>query len=353
MKLFTRYIALLLMAVLFCSCGERAENRGIFAPSRLNYVKGQDGVSSIPFDNNTTLWTFADTIIPLDGKEKTAQGSQGDQYTMISNSLAWTEKVTAENVTHIQFSYHKESGKVAQFIKNRRGENPLRHRFWALDGVRIGDRVYVYYAHIYVPDPVKFLEFSVKYIGLAVWDIPADWKPGNGFRFMRIGALFPEGYPFFGAAAMIRDGYLYTAGHSKRDGAGFPLSFARVKTCDIENPGSYEYLDGQGRWTGDFRECAYFFNDVSGECSLSYNSCDRVYDVFYARVFTGETLHVTFRDFSSINSMKSRVIYSPPLPREGGMWAYSAKEIFSEGCRTFLIYIDPDKYQPVLLELER
>jgi len=62
---------------------------------------------------------------------------------------------------------------------------------------------------------------------------------------------------------------------------------------------------------------------------------------------------VTFRDFSSINSMKSRVIYSPPLPREGGMWAYSAKEIFSEGCRTFLIYIDPDKYQPVLLELER
>ena len=192
-------ILVFLLAVFTC-CGGNAVNRGIFAPSRLDHIKGQDGVSSIPFDENTTLWTFADTIIPINEKDKSAP----DGYTMISNSLAWTEKITPSNVSSVKFSYYTENGRVSQFIKNSRRENPLHHRLWALDGLRIGNRVYVYYAHIFVPDHTKFLEFTVKYIGLAVWDVPHNWSPGAGFDFRRTGILFPEGSPFFGAAAMIR-----------------------------------------------------------------------------------------------------------------------------------------------------
>ncbi|NLV66500.1 MAG: DUF4185 domain-containing protein [Spirochaetes bacterium] len=340
-------ILVFLLAVFTC-CGGNAVNRGIFAPSRLDHIKGQDGVSSIPFDENTTLWTFADTIIPINEKDKSAP----DGYTMISNSLAWTEKITPSNVSSVKFSYYTENGRVSQFIKNSRRENPLHHRLWALDGLRIGNRVYVYYAHIFVPDHTKFLEFTVKYIGLAVWDVPHNWSPGAGFDFRRTGILFPEGSPFFGAAAMIRDGYVYLAGHSKR-GDAHPLSFARVKSEKIGDFKAYEFLDAAGCWNSDLQQCGYFFGDVAGECSLAYSEYYGAFDLFYARMFTGETVHVSFGSFSSIPGAQGRVIYRPAPHEKGKMWPYSGKEIFSSGKTTYLIYIDPEIYQPILVEYNR
>lgn len=341
----TRSILFLSLAALLC-CGGGTANRGVFAPSRLDYIRGQDGVSSIVFDDNTTLWTFADTIIPLPG------GKEKNECTMISNSIAWTERITPGNVSSIKFTYHTENGIVAQFIKNTKREDPLHHRLWALDGLRIGSRVYVYYAHIFVPDHTKFLDFTVKYIGLAVWDIPDNWKPGDGFDFKRTGILFPGGSPFFGAAAMTRDGYIYLAGHSKR-GEAHPLSFARVKTGRVSDFRSYEFLDRDGKWTADLKKCGYFIGDVAGECSLSYNEYYGVFDLFYARMFTGETVHISFKSFSHLPSADGRVIYTPAPHEKGKMWPYSGKEIFSSGKTTYLIYIDPEIYQPILVEYNR
>ncbi len=345
------FIVFLLAAVL--CCGERTVNLGIFAPSRLEHIKGQDGVSSIAFDEKTTLWTFADTIIPAaDNNKSAAEVNTGKGCTMISNSLAWTEKINTSNVASLKFNYYMENGTVAQFIKNTRAEDPMHHRLWALDGLRIGDRVYVYYAHIFVPDYRKFLQFTVKYIGLAVWDVPRDWKPCDGFDFRRTGPLFPEGYPFFGAAVMVKDGHVYAAGHSKT-GKSHPVSFARVRVDRIGDLHSYEFLDSEGGWSKDFARCAGFLGDVAGECSLSFNEYYGVFDLFYARMFTGETVHVEFKDFSLISRMKSRVVYRPAPPEDGEMWPYSGKEIFSWDKTNYLIYIDPEIYQPILLEYKR
>ncbi|HPS58676.1 MAG TPA: hypothetical protein PK514_11280 [Spirochaetota bacterium] len=347
-----RGILVLSLATLLC-CGGSIVNRGIFAPSRLEHIRGQDGVSSIAFDDNTTLWTFADTIVPLTEKNKSAaDGHTGNGYTMISNSLARTEKITPSNVSSIKFSYYTENGIVAQFIKNTRKEDPMHHRLWALDGLRIGNRVYVYYAHIFVPDYRKFLDFSVKYIGLAVWDIPQKWRPGDGFDFKRTGVLFPGGCPFFGAAAMIRDGYVYLAGHSEKDGS-HPLSFARVKVECISDFRSYEFLDSEGKWTPDLEKCGYFLGDVAGECSLSYSEYYGVFDLFYARMFTGETVHINFNSFSRFPAAKGRVIYRPVPHEKGKMWPYSGKEIFSWNKTNYLIFIDPEIYQPILVEYNR
>lgn len=352
MKQLIRGLLVLSLAVL-TGCGGSAVNHGIFAPSRLEHIKGQDGVSSIAFDESTTLWTFADTIVPLTAKNRSAaDGHTGNGYTMISNSLAWTEKITPSNVSSIKFNYYTENGIVAQFIKNTKKENPIHHRLWALDGLRIGNRVYVYYAHIFVPDYTKFLDFTVKYIGLAVWDIPAYRKPGDGFDFKRTGRLFPEGSPFFGAAAMIRDGYIYLAGHSKRD-SSHPLSFARVKVEHISDFSLYEFLDSEGRWSNELADCGYFLGDVAGECSLSYSDYYGVFDLFYARMFTGETVHINFKSFSRVPAAKGRVIYSPAPHEKGKMWPYSGKEIFSWNKTNYLIYIDPEIYQPILVEYNR
>lgn len=338
----------LLVFLTILSCNGQAVNLGVFAPSRLEYISGQDGVSSIPFDEDMTLWTFADTIPNLQHT-----GNKGrENFVMLQNSLAWTEKITSSNVAGIKFNYYMENGNVAQFIKNTKEEDPLHYRLWALDGVRAGNTVYVYYALVHVPQFSKYLEFSVKYIGLAVWEVPPGWKPADGFKFRRTGPLFPEGYPFFGAAAMMKDGYVYLAGHSKKDGA-FPVSFARARAEHIADLKSYEYLDSTGEWTADFGRCGYFFGDVAGECSLSFNDYRGKYEMFYAGMFSGEIKNIAFSDFSLIQKADRRTIYRPPLPEKGKMWAYSAKEIFRERNRNFLIYIDPASYQPVLLEYKQ
>ncbi len=337
-----------------CSSNPSVVEHGIFAPSRHEYVLGQDGVCSIQFNESLTLWTFADTIL---GRWKNGKGpvssldSDTEMEGMISNSLAWSERITSKNFRNIKLSYMTEDGKATQFIKNRSGEDPLFHRFWALDGVRIGNRVYVYYLHVFVPDYKKMLEFRVLYSGLAVWYIPEGWKPGDTIRFKRLGPLFQGDYPAFGASAILKDGYVYLAGHFKK-GDKFPLSFARVHESMIEEPGAYEFLTRDGKWQKNITEAGEFFNDVSGECSISYNSSLNKYIVIYSRIFTGEIVAAVFSDFSRLPETETNTVYKPVKKADAPMWPYSGKEIFSQGRRIFIIYIDPLVYQPLLIELK-
>ena len=343
------------IASLFLSCDTKPSvtEHGIFAPSRHRYVLGQDGVCSIQFSDKITLWTFADTVT---GKWKNGKGpvtslkNDTEMEGMLSNSIAWSRKITSKNFRNIELSFITDEGKVTQFIKNREDEDPRYHRFWALDGVRIKNRVYVWYLHVFVPDYRKMLEFRVLYSGLAVWDIPEGWKPGAPVQFRRLGRFFGGEYPAFGASAMVREGYVYLAGHFKKDDR-FPLSFARVRENMVEDPGAYEFLSGEGAWQKKIGKAGAFFGDVSGECSLSYNRSLGRYLVVYSRVFTGEVAASAFSDFKDIPSASSVTVYTPSKKGDAPIWPYSAKEIFSEGRRVFVIYIDPVLYQPLLLEL--
>ncbi len=328
---------------------------GIFAPSRLESVIGQDGVCSINFSEDITLWTFADTIT---GRWKSDKGRlSGDKNEavmegMLSNSIAWSEKITEKNFKEIKLSFYKENGHAAQFIKNRKDENPLKHRFWALDGFRDGERVYVYYLHVYVPDPSRLLEFDVLYVGLAKWDIPRGWKPGERMDFKRLGPVFGKGAPYFGAAVMKRDGYVYLAGHYKKNFLEFPLSIARARAGDVENSRAYSFLSRSGEWTGDIRDAGPFLGDVSGECSLSYNDYLNEYIIIYSEIFTGNIKSVGFKDFTGLPSAEKKVILKIKKESGSAMWPYSGKEIFSSGSSLFLIYIDQVRYQPFLVELK-
>ncbi len=345
------------MPVNITSCVYKPQSieHGIFASSRLESVIGQDGVCSIKFSDEVTLWTFADTIT---GRWKSEKGRlEADKNEafidgMISNSIAWSEKITERNYKNIKLFFYKENNKIAQFIKNNKNENPLNHRFWAFDGIRSGDKVYVYYLHVYVPERADFLDFHVLYTGLARWNIPSGWKPGDRIDFQRLGPLFEKGEPFFGAAVMERNGYVYLAGHFKKNTNEFPLYFSRVRMEDIEKRAAYTYLSSSGDWIHDVKNAGEFSDDVSGECSLSYNEYMKEYIVIYSRIFTGDIVQVRFKDFSKLHSAKKEVVHKVKKTVGATMWAYSGKEIFSSGRNLFLIYIDPDKYQPVLVELK-
>jgi len=349
-----RYILLAVLFFLFCKSSTVVKEHGIFAPSRHNYTLGQDGVCSIDFDENTTLWTFGDTII---GKWKNNSGPEKSLKEdaiaegMISNSIAWSDKINPANFRDIKLEFLTENGKVTQFIKNNPQENPLYHRLWALDGVRVKDRVYVYFLHVFIPDYSKFLEFKILSVGIAFWKIPDGWKKGDEIHFERLDNLFTDNPPAFGASAIRHKGYVYIAGHFKK-GMSFPVAFARVKEDLITDRSSYEFLDSNGNWVANLQDAGEFFGDVSGECSISYNSCLEKFIVVYSKIFTGELMLAQFKDFSEMTSVKSLSVYKPGLKKEASMWPYSGKEIFSEGKNIFAIYIDPALYQPILVEIE-
>jgi hypothetical protein len=349
-------LSVLIISVTLTSCAHKPKviEHGIFAPSRLESVIGQDGVCSINFSEDITLWTFADTIT---GKWKSEEGrlsadkNEALMDGMLSNSIAWSEKITDKNYKNIHLNFYKEKGRAAQFIKNYKNESHNKHRFWALDGFRTGNKVYVYYLHVYVPDPSQFLNFEVRYVGLARWDIPRGWKPGDKIDFTRLGQLFSKGSPFFGAAVMERDGFVYLAGHFKNASSEFPLSFARVPVEKIEDSTSYSYLSRKGEWVSDIKSAGSFFGDITGECSLSYNNYLKEYVIVYSKVFTGEVTLVRFKDFSRIPSAEKEIVLKVYKAEGASMWPYSGKEIFSSGNSLFLIYIDPARYQPLLVEL--
>jgi hypothetical protein len=232
------YKSALIILLFFLSCTDNpvAVEHGIFAPSRLKSVIGQDGVCPIDFGDNITLWTFGDTITGTWKNDKGLLSSDQKEAIidgMISNSIAWSEKITENNYKDIPFSFYKKNGRVKQFITNNKDEDPLRHRLWAFDGFRYKDRVYVFYAHIFVPDYREFLNFEVLYTGIARWDIPQGWKIGDDFNFKRLGILFEKGSPFFGAGVMIKDDDIYLVGHFKKGKKEFPISIAKANIDDV------------------------------------------------------------------------------------------------------------------------
>ncbi len=352
---FLLFILLLIITSTSCKHSPVAADHGLFAPSRLESVIGQDGVCSIGFSDTITLWTFADTITGEWKSEKgrlTGDKNEASISGMLSNSIAWSEKINEYNYRDIKFNFYKEKGKTAQFIKNRKDENPQKHRFWALDGFRSGNKVYVYYLHVYIPDHTKFLDFEVLNAGLARWDIPEGWKPGDMINFRRLGPLFGKGSPFFGAAVMERSGYLYLAGHFKKSQLEFPISIARVRIEDVEERKKYSFLSPQGEWVSDIRSAGAFIGDVSGECSLSYNDYLKEYIVIYSKNFTGDIAALRFKDFNGLPASQGVIVHRVSRKADGKMWPYSGKEIFSSGRSLFLIYIDPERYQPLLVELK-
>ena len=341
---------------IFLSCGG-AEDLGIFGKPGNGPVLGQDGVTPIPVSGSICMWTFGDTVLGTRKADAGVNASFEEStniYEMLSNSLAFTETPTAENISNLKFIFLKKKGKVCQFINFKKGENPKNVRLWPVDGVRIGDKVYVYYDIIKCDD--KGMPFYLKAIGLALWIFPGGWQIGSDAGFKRLPDLFPSNYPAFGAAVLQKDGYIYTAGHFNSRDKTLPVKIARVKPDNIETGSNYEFLSDDGRWIKDIDKAGSFFGDVMGECSLSYNEYTGKFIMVYCQSWTGKIVIVTFNDFSMLKNAEKSVVYEPPAlyHKKSGMpkFYYSGKEIFSSGSAVFAIYINPSEYQPHLLKID-
>lgn len=321
-----------LLLYIQCARSPHVTEYGIFAPSRLQFVKGQDGCTPIDFDEHTTMWTFGDTI--------THEG-------MIANSLAFTEKINAHNVTTLQFDYYRENGKMAQFIKNTADEDTTRDRLWAFDGIRIGNTVYVYYVHVYIQDPSKPLSFTLKESSLAYWDVPAGWKVGRAIHFNRKKNMFVGNVPAFGASVLQHNDYVYVAGHISEQSKS-SLVIARVRKEYILQKNSYEYM-GDSNWVKSIHDAIRFYGDVAGECSLEYSETMRSFCIVYCQLFTGNIVMCMAKTIEALPQAKKEIIYTPPQLKSTNMMYYSAKAIAHEKNNWFIVYMNPLDYQPYLV----
>ncbi len=361
-------IAALSLSFLFCGTwnkfpinADRIENLGIFGVNRKQNVIGQDGCTPIQV-GSTMMWTFGDTIIGEWKGDLSVNATFEDSAVMkgmLSNSVAFTDIPDDSNIQGLNFLFYKEKGAVAQFIKPLPGEDPAIWRFWAIDGIEIEGTVYVYYIIVLIDKNLAKKEnaglpIRVKGVGIAEWKIPYGWTPGEPMNFKRTAKVFFENEPVFGDAVIRRGNHLFLIGHGPASKNRVPAFIARVAISSIKKRAGYEFLDADGRWTGNIGSAAAVADDVMGEPSISYNDTIKEYIVIYCSL-DGAIKTIQFNDFPMIKNKKTAVLYLPPslpsIPARSHLSYYSGKEIHSTGRALYAIYINPAIYQPILLRI--
>ncbi|MCP4135942.1 MAG: DUF4185 domain-containing protein [bacterium] len=360
----TRFIIILFLfipAAVGCllSCKpDKVSNLGIFGKNRIEYVLGQDGCTPVPIDDSIMMWTFADTILGSWKGELSVHSTfekTAIQKKMISNSLAFTGMPSDETINNLQFSYLKKKGSVVKFITPRKNEDTSVWRFWAIDGIRIGHTIYVYYMIVKIDFSIKGMPFKVTGIGIAEWEKPLRWKIGDPVSFKRLGKLFNEGEPLFGDCVIKKGEYVYLIGHGKPDPAGqIGAYFARVKPGGITSRKKYEYLTKSGDWSKNPALAHGYIGEIAGEPSLSFNPHLNKYIIIYCSL-KGSIRLVQFDSFKSLINSRPRTVYTPaPLKKiepRPFLFYYSGKEIFFTRSAIYAIYIHPAIYQPILLKI--
>jgi hypothetical protein len=191
-------------------------------------------------------------------------------------------------------------------------------------------------------------------VGVAEWNKPRVWRPGDPVRFIRSQKIFFEGEPVFGDSVIVQGRFLYMIGHGPAENNRVPARISRVPAAEIKNRSAYEFLRQKGGWSKRIDHAGRFFDDVMGEPSLSYNENLKNYLIIYCGM-DGIIKTVLFNDFSDLHFKRPQRVYvPPPLPNiqsRPHLFYYSGKEIHHTQTSIYAIYINPAIYQPILLKI--
>lgn len=353
-KKFSLVLFLPVIALLVLTGCEETTKIGIFGKQRMESVAGQDGCSPVKIGKGIMMWTFGDTILGYwtpEVSENTTFEQSGTMTGMISNSVAFSEIPDDENVENLNFTYLKDNGVVKAFISPDESESAQGIFFWAMGGIKLHQKVYVSYTMIQY-DPV--LWFKIHGSGLAVWEKPADWKVGDEVNFTKLGVIFKSDEPAFGDYFMEHNGYVYVLGRRAAKDFKVPMCIARVKPEKISDRSSYEFLMADGSWTTDVNNAENFFNDVSGEPSITYNEYIKRFVIVYCSL-DGNIKLVHFKKFSELASSEVKNVYTPDklpvISTRPFIFYYSGKEIFHTREAIYAVYMNPAIYQPILIKI--
>jgi hypothetical protein len=348
---------LLLLLVPLPGCGQdpcRVENLGLFVHPDSDDIIGLDGCASIQLDDRTMLWTFGDTIIGRFRKKITAMSAFEDSAVMkgmLSNSIALTGIPDDATIQDLRFKFFRIKGSPGEFLLRQRKDRH-RDRIWPVDGIRIGNVVYLYYMAIRI-EPGSGIPFRPTGTGIASWKLPDVPAGGHSPDFVPLKMLFGGGDPVFGDSVIRRSGWILLTGH-RAAGGRVNAYIARVPDRAITERQRYQFLKADGGWSPDIAGAGGFFGDVAGEPTLSYNERLGCYVMLYCGL-NGQIKSVTCSGIEELPRLVPRTIYTPPpLPEiksRSFLFYYSGKEIFSTDTSVYAIYINPAIYQPTLIRI--
>lgn len=332
---------------------------------------GQDGAYSIPL-NGDTLWYFGDTLIgeripgesvwypggkpvgpdDMSGKNKIKR--------MINNTGALVRDRNGKNgITNFNYICDGEK-ELKQLVPLLDDEHPDKVRIWCLHGIKIKDRVYLYYIKVnMIPDGPFPVNFTVVGSGLAVGN-ESDW---NFDRLQSDGdyIFWNNTQPAFGTSVLRAgdEGYLYVYGVLRDTGGIQKCYIARVREEKIENREAYEYLiSDQPRWGNDIREAIHIFTGPPNELSVTYNKYLGCYLAVHSLDISGITVARTAPNpwgpwSEPVNLLTVSTEHPKPLPYP--RLIYAAKEhpelAGQDGKVIYFTYIEFEEYFPHLVEV--
>ncbi|MEW6013523.1 MAG: hypothetical protein AB1602_09020, partial [Elusimicrobiota bacterium] len=123
------------------------------------------------------------------------------------------------------------------------------------------------------------------------------------------------------------------------------MCIGRVKNKDIENIKKYEFLSNSGKW---IKEPDEIIENVNGEASIVYDEYEKKFRITYldSSLKLKQSEAIKIEDFVR-NPNKLEI---KDLSGEGKLY-YSAKEIFYTKNHSYIIYMDPGIYQPIILKI--
>ena len=295
---------------------------------------GADGIYSIPLDGSeqysensaeNTLFLFSDTFIgSVDDDSLRVNAS------LVNNTLGLLKgNFPLEEKIEFTWGGKGEAKPSAVFVPNT-PESESGNWYWLMDGIAIGDTVYVYGMRLRKPpDPweilgVSLISFcvddSLNLIDVKQVDTPLMAESVDGKDIIIGQAIMPmttvSGNP--GA-----DGYIYVYGPISGFGTR-EMASSRFLPEDIRDFSKYRFWDGSN-WVTDIAQCAGITRNISMEFSVTPLANGRFITVFQLNT-VGRSLAVRFGESPVGPFEYYKIIWDCP---ESDIWsnafAYNAK----------------------------
>ena len=103
-------------------------------------MTGADGATSTVLPSGKSLWVFGDTI---EGEFKTIHGLQLGGFRSNTGAIVPRQDVS-RGIKRFHFLAQENEKRPRQLVPFAAHEDPAVHRVWAIHGVCMGDKIYLY-----------------------------------------------------------------------------------------------------------------------------------------------------------------------------------------------------------------
>ena len=334
---------------------------------------GQDGAYSIPL-NEKTFWFFGDTLIGARTEDESlwypdgqrigagSMSGTGNIEEMLTNTgLLLSGKVLEGKLKNFEYILN-DNGSLKQIIPLLESEDHDQYRIWCLHGIKIKEKLYLFYQKVEMLDIDGILpvNFDLVGTGLAVgndknWQFKRLYNENDYIIWNNI-------QPQFATSVLNNievDGYIYLYGVIKNKENIQECYIARALPDRFEDFSSYEYFTSKNNWDANINNAIPIFSGMPNELSVSYNNYFSCYLAVHSYDLTGKIVARTsptpygpWSDIVELYQVEAERKLDLPYP----ILIYAGKEhpelSEKDGKIIYITYIEFEEYLPHLIKVE-